>query len=54
MKTTDDGKFKIDYESTYYGYELICTKCGFRITEKMKHAMKEKLCPSCGNKSELS
>jgi len=51
MTTTSDGKFKIDYETTYNGYELICTKCGFRITEKMKYAIGKQWCPSCGNKS---
>lgn len=52
MTLTKGGKFKIDYESTHYGYELICGRCGQRITQKMVYALKSKWCPYCGNEEK--
>lgn len=49
MELTKGGRFKIDYESTYFGYELICQICGERITQRMKFALEKKWCPCCGN-----
>jgi len=46
--------FKVDNESRFIGYDLICNKCGFRITYDMKHALENKICPSCGNKEDDS
>ena len=40
--------FKVDNEAHYYGYDLVCLVCGFRITPKMKYAHNNRWCPSCG------